>query len=91
SVGEHVESVPRDAELREVWLSAWEETYRDELVNSIEETNDQETEKGTETGNESDTDDRPFAQLVFCIDTRSEVIRRHIEAVGETGKEGDAG
>ncbi|MFD1587277.1 DUF2309 domain-containing protein [Halorientalis brevis] len=69
--------------LPEVWLSAWEATYRSELVESLTET--------SASVAESESADRPDAQLVFCIDTRSEIIRRHIEAVGEYETHGYAG
>jgi uncharacterized protein YbcC (UPF0753/DUF2309 family) len=82
--------VDDDAEIRddrvplpEVWLSAWEATYRSELVDPI--TDASESLAGDAT------DDRPDAQLVFCIDTRSEIIRRHIEAAGDYDTHGYAG
>jgi uncharacterized protein YbcC (UPF0753/DUF2309 family) len=68
--------------LAEVWLSAWEATYRSQLVESISDASE----------SAADTDaDRPDAQLVFCIDTRSEIIRRHIEAAGDYETHGYAG
>ncbi|PSP98605.1 DUF2309 domain-containing protein [Halobacteriales archaeon QS_4_70_19] len=69
--------------LPEVWLSAWEATYRADLVDSL--TDASESVAG------SATDDRPDAQLVFCIDTRSEIIRRHVEATGDYETHGYAG
>ncbi len=69
--------------LAEVWLTAWEATYRSELVDSVSAAG--ESLSGTRD------DARPEAQLVFCIDTRSEIIRRHIEAAGEYETHGYAG
>jgi uncharacterized protein YbcC (UPF0753/DUF2309 family) len=69
--------------LPECWLTAWETTYRDGLVDAI----------AGESAALSDAPggDRPDAQLVFCIDTRSEVIRRHVEAAGNYETHGYAG
>jgi len=67
--------------LPEVWLRAWEATYRGELVEPI-------TEASGSLGGDGD---RPDAQLVFCIDTRSEIIRRHVEAAGDYETHGYAG
>ena len=69
--------------LPEVWLAAWEESYREELVESV---TDASASRATTTDGA-----RPDAQLVFCIDTRSEIIRRHIEATGEYETHGYAG
>ncbi|MFC4448864.1 DUF2309 domain-containing protein [Halorussus aquaticus] len=70
-------------ELAEAFLRAWEATYRDDLVEAVA-TESQSMDDG-------DTSGRPDAQLVFCIDTRSEVIRRHIEATGDYETHGYAG
>ncbi len=69
--------------LPEVWLTAWEKSHRDRLLESVSQPNPE-----TATAGESA---RPAAQLVFCIDTRSEIIRRHIEAVGPYETYGYAG
>ncbi|MFB6179852.1 MAG: DUF2309 domain-containing protein [Halorientalis sp.] len=69
--------------LPELWLSAWEATYRGELVEAV--TDESEALSATTDGG------RPDAQLVFCIDTRSEIIRRHIEATGDYETHGYAG
>jgi len=69
--------------LPEVWLTAWEATYRDELVDTL-------SDESAALADAAD-DGRPDAQLVFCIDTRSEVIRRHVEAAGDYETHGYAG
>jgi len=69
--------------LPEVWLSAWEATYRGQLVDAVTDAS---------AAREADDDGgRPDAQLVFCIDTRSEIIRRHVEAAGDYETHGYAG
>jgi len=70
-------------ELAEAFLTAWERSYRTEVVDRV----------AAESENlaESDADGRPDAQLVFCIDTRSEVVRRHVEATGDYETHGYAG
>ncbi|WP_424016718.1 DUF2309 domain-containing protein [Halorientalis pallida] len=73
------EAVP----LEEVWLSAWEASYRSELVDAVADR--------SAAAAETDADGRPDAQFVFCIDTRSEIIRRHIEAAGDYETHGYAG
>jgi uncharacterized protein YbcC (UPF0753/DUF2309 family) len=66
-----------------VWLSAWERSYREQLVEAVADASAAHT---PETGG-----DTPDAQLVFCIDTRSEILRRHVEAAGEYETHGYAG
>ncbi|WP_138007872.1 DUF2309 domain-containing protein [Halalkalirubrum salinum] len=73
-----------DVPLEEVWLSAWEETYRTELVTAI-------ADDSGSTRADAAAAERPDAQLVFCIDTRSEIIRRHIESTGAYETHGYAG
>jgi uncharacterized protein YbcC (UPF0753/DUF2309 family) len=70
-----------DPPVEEAFLSAWEATYRDELVEAVQ------------TAAREDRDDggRPDAQLAFCIDTRSEVLRRHLEHTGDYETHGYAG
>ena len=78
-------SIDGDLPPEEAWLRAWERSYRSELIRAL-------TTASAALGNESqDADRRPDAQLVFCIDTRSEIIRRHVEAVGEYETHGYAG
>ncbi|MDY6818203.1 MAG: DUF2309 domain-containing protein [Halobacteriales archaeon] len=66
-----------------IWLAAWEATYREQLVDAITD--------ASVAQEENDESDRPAAQLVFCIDTRSEIIRRHVEAAGDYETHGYAG
>jgi uncharacterized protein YbcC (UPF0753/DUF2309 family) len=54
---------------RMIWQQAYEAHYRDELLRSLADTTPQEN------------DTRPYIQLVCCIDTRSEGLRRHIESL----------
>jgi uncharacterized protein YbcC (UPF0753/DUF2309 family) len=70
-------------ELAEAFLNAWEASYRSEVVESVT--------SESEALADSDPFGRPDAQLVFCIDTRSEIIRRHIEDAGDYETHGYAG
>ena len=70
-------------DLAEAFLAAWERSYRSELLDSVAAESQSLAER--------DSSSRPDAQLVFCIDTRSEVIRRHVEAAGEYETHGYAG
>ncbi|WEL17455.1 Uncharacterized protein SVXHr_1284 [Halorhabdus sp. SVX81] len=65
------------------FLTAWERSYRNELLDRVV--------AESESVAESEPAGRPDAQLVFCIDTRSEVIRRHVEATGNYETHGYAG
>jgi hypothetical protein len=69
--------------LPRIWLRAWEETYRSNLLDDLRQARSSKAD-GTRP-------ERPDAQLVFCIDTRSEVIRRHVEAQGDYETHGYAG
>ena len=64
-----------------VWLAAYEESYAQRLVSRI-------------AGHRREAQPpavRPLAQLIFCIDARSEPFRRHIEAQGAYETFGYAG
>ena len=64
-----------------VWLEAYEEGFRGEIVRKL----------SAHRGTVPPLDIRPRAQLVFCIDVRSESFRRHVEAQGPYETFGFAG
>lgn len=67
--------------LADIWLRAWEYSYQKQLTDNIAHiANCIESPK-----------DLPDAQLVFCIDSRSEIIRRHVEKAGKYETFGYAG
>jgi uncharacterized protein len=65
---------------RTIWLSAHEWSFRDRLLARLD------TPSSVGEG-----DRRPDAQLVFCIDVRSEGFRRHLESLGAYQTFGFAG
>ncbi len=67
-----------------LWLKAWEKSWQNQLVKTLK----QELITG-ESSKAKDPD--PEAQMVFCIDTRSELIRRHVESKGNYETFGYAG
>ncbi len=69
--------------LQYVWLKAWEQSWQNQLVKNLEK------ESITTASNVETT--LPDAQMVFCIDTRSELIRRHVESKGNYETYGYAG
>lgn len=71
-----------DAELGLIWMRAAELSYRDTLVPQLER---------AATELPSEPQERPFAQLVMCIDVRSEPFRRALEAQGSYDTYGYAG
>ncbi|RKD93516.1 DUF2309 domain-containing protein [Halopiger aswanensis] len=77
------DSEAEDPPLPEIWLTAWEKSYRERLLAQI----DGSVTDPADAGEPS----RPDVQLVFCIDTRSEIIRRHIEGQGNYETHGYAG
>ncbi|NMD69334.1 DUF2309 family protein [Bacillus sp. DNRA2] len=64
-----------------LWLEAWEKTYENQLMQTIN------SAKHSKIENEKQVK----AQLVFCIDVRSEVFRRKLEAAGPFETLGTAG
>ncbi len=63
----------------QMWLHAQEARYMSQLFENLE------------LGEPAPRDKRPFAQIMFCIDVRSERIRRHLEKVGDYQTYGIAG
>ena len=64
-----------------VWLEAYEDSFREEILRKI----------SVHRGSVPALEARPRAQLVLCIDVRSESFRRHIEAQGPYETFGFAG
>lgn len=82
-VRENQNNSGQERELKYLWLKAWEKTWQKNLENKF---------KTCEYLNQSNHDVvNPDAQLVFCIDTRSELIRRHVESSGNYETFGYAG
>ena len=77
--------------LPESWLTAWEATYRSELVGAVADAGRSQQPAHDTRGTDDGDGDRPAAQLVFCIDTRSEIVRRHVEQAGPYETHGYAG
>ncbi|MBT8246140.1 MAG: DUF2309 domain-containing protein [Winogradskyella sp.] len=70
-------------QLQLIFLKAWEKTLQNTIVELVDTSkSEKKTNKTIETVD---------AQLVFCIDTRSELIRRHVEAKGNYQTYGYAG
>ncbi|MDA1312073.1 MAG: DUF2309 domain-containing protein [Acidobacteria bacterium] len=64
-----------------VWLEAYEDVYRRELIERL----------ASHSSGRDTAEGRPLAQLLFCIDARSEPFRRYIEAQGTYETFGYAG
>ena len=77
-VAQVLEQVPV-AERAFVWLDAYEAHYRDPLLAALA------------PSRPTDPSERPSAQVVCCIDARSEGLRRHLEALGHYETLGFAG
>ena len=71
--------------LKYIWLKAWENSWQSSLINTLEIKNIDLN------GKPKKNSAIPEAQMVFCIDTRSELIRRHIESKGNYETFGYAG
>lgn len=64
-----------------IWLEAWEQTFNSRLTKKLT----------TKRLVKEETPKPVLAQLAFCIDTRSEPFRRHLEKVGPFETIGIAG
>lgn len=60
-----------------VWLQAYEARYRRRVLHDLARGMTAADKQG-----EPNASSRPLAQMVFCIDVRSEVFRRHLEHLG---------
>lgn len=75
-----LDAFPADKHLP-VWLEAYEDSFRHELLSKI----------AGHQGKAPALEERPLAQVAFCIDVRSEPFRRHFEAAGPVETFGYAG
>lgn len=67
-----------------VWLNAYESGYQEDLISKLQTVVSKIKENITQIN-------RPYAQLMFCIDVRSEPFRRNLEAIGNYETIGFAG
>jgi uncharacterized protein YbcC (UPF0753/DUF2309 family) len=74
-----VEEKQNDEDYSYVWQEAYELSYRNQLLSKLS------------VHSMANDEDKSCCQLVFCIDVRSEPIRRHIEALGPYSTFGFAG
>ncbi|WP_027137845.1 DUF2309 domain-containing protein [Gaetbulibacter saemankumensis] len=77
-------SNPNISKLQYIWLKAWEKGWQVEMEKLI-------SEQQLNTKSIKNLKQQTEAQMVFCIDTRSELIRRHIENKGNYETFGYAG
>ncbi len=75
-----------------VWLEAYEDRYRRRLLDKLSAANSAYAGNAAAASQDpAGSPARPLAQAVFCIDVRSEPLRRHLEAQGEFDTFGFAG
>ncbi|UWX55667.1 DUF2309 domain-containing protein [Maribacter litopenaei] len=75
-------SLDHSAELHYIWLLAWEKSWQKKLLQTLKKSSIDIVENKNTS---------PDVQMVFCIDTRSELIRRHVESQGNYETFGYAG
>ncbi len=76
------EQIPdSNAKIQYLFLKAWERSWQNKLISELQ----------NQTNSSSEVSQTPDAQMVFCIDTRSELIRRNIESKGSYETFGYAG
>lgn len=71
-------------QFRHLWLNAWERTWQKQLSKTLIASSIEINSNPTKT-------DVPDVQFALCIDTRSELMRRHIENAGNYETFGYAG
>lgn len=80
-LGNDLALIRTEYKIRYAWLQAWENSLQDSLISKLS------PQSNRINGQKTLAD----AQMVFCIDTRSELIRRHIEDSGNYETFGYAG
>lgn len=70
-----------NSKLQYLFLKAWEKSWQNKLISDFK----------IQKNGKSETEKVPDVQMVFCIDTRSELIRRNIESKGNYETFGYAG
>lgn len=76
------EQIPdSNAKIQYLFLKAWEKSWQNKLISELQ----------NQTNSSSEVSKMPDAQMVFCIDTRSELIRRNVESKGNYETFGYAG
>ena len=76
-----------ERELQYLWLKAWEKGWQKEMSKDLVEM----FKISTDHKQSNNSVNNPDAQIVFCIDSRSELIRRHVESSGNYETFGYAG